>query len=136
MSVTVGAFGTLPVQARRGFDASNSACVSRRSTCRPATSGVRCGLVTSQIALPYHGPTRILDLNGSLLDVGMAEFGVDDDEGGTWEGTIRVLANSCLASKSITSLLELSDGTRVRAQVGPTVAPASNGAVLVKAVAV
>lgn len=88
------------------------------------------------MTLPYTGPARILDLNGLLLDVGMCAFDADEDKGGTWEGTIRVLANSCLAAKSITSLLELDDGTRVRAQVGPTVDDAPNGAVLVKAVGV
>lgn len=86
--------------------------------------------------LPYSGPTRIMDANGFLLDVGMGDFGSDDDEGGTWEGTIRVLANSCLAAKSITSLVELRDGTRLRAQVGPKIADADNGAVLLRAVGV
>lgn len=95
--------------------------------------GLPCLDVAGLISLPYTGAARVMDLNGSLLDVGWGEFVDAEHEGGTWKGTIRVFANSCLAAKSITSLVELADGTRVVGQVGPKVEDAPNGAVLVEA---
>ncbi len=67
----------------------------------------------------YHGKARILDLSGVMFDVGKADLTTNDASTGEWGGTIRLFENSALADKSITSFLELDDGRRLRAQVGP-----------------
>lgn len=81
----------------------------------------------------YSGRARVLDLNGMLIDVGKATL-ADDPEQATWTGTLRVFHGSSLASKSLTTLVELDGGVRVRAQVGPQVAEAGSGLVDVKVV--
>lgn len=72
----------------------------------------------------YQGKARILDLNGVMYDVGKAELATVDSSTGEWGGTIRLFENSALANKSITSYLELSDGRRLKAQVGPRIGDA------------
>lgn len=67
----------------------------------------------------YSGKVRILDMNGVMYDVGKAELEITDPLTRTWGGSIRLFENSALANKSITSLLELQDGSRLKAQVGP-----------------
>jgi len=67
----------------------------------------------------YSGKVRILDMNGVMYDVGKAELEVTDPLTRTWGGSIRLFDNSALANKSITSFLELEDGSRMKAQVGP-----------------
>jgi hypothetical protein len=70
-------------------------------------------------ASSYQGKARILDLNGVMYDVGLADLTTIDSSTGEWGGTIRLFENSALATKSITSYVELSDGRRLKAQVGP-----------------
>ena len=82
----------------------------------------------------YSGIARVMDLNGMLLDVGKAGLQVTDEETGQWSGTLRVFDNSCLESKSLTTMLELGDGSRSKAQVGPMVAEAGNDLIDVKVV--
>ncbi len=67
----------------------------------------------------YHGKARILDLNGVMYDVGKADLETIDSSTGEWGGTIRLFEGSALTTKSITSYLELDDGRRLKAQVGP-----------------
>ena len=67
----------------------------------------------------YSGKVRILDMNGVMYDVGKADLEVTDPLTRTWGGSIRLFENSALATKSITSFLELEDGSRIKAQVGP-----------------
>lgn len=67
----------------------------------------------------YHGKARILDLNGVMYDVGKADLATIDSSTGEWGGRIRLFENSALANMSITSFLELGDGRRLKAQVGP-----------------
>jgi hypothetical protein len=84
----------------------------------------------------YSGKARILDRNGSLLDVGKADLVVTDPEAGIWSGTLRVFTGSCLQSKSLTALVELEDGSEALAQVGPVTGTAGKDLILVKVVGV
>lgn len=70
----------------------------------------------------YSGKARILDRAGMLLDVGKAELQVTDPKVGGWAGSVRVFRGSCLAARSLTALIELRDGARALAQVGPKTA--------------
>lgn len=72
----------------------------------------------------YSGKARILDRNGHLIDVGKAD--VATDENGSWAGTISVFKNSSVAAKHITGFVELADGRRGLATVGPKVADLEN----------
>lgn len=80
----------------------------------------------------YTGLARFLDYNGWLIDVGKGEFAVDDEETGTWSGTIAVYRGSSLESKLLTGLVEIADGTRSRATVGPKVADLPEDLISVK----
>ena len=84
----------------------------------------------------YSGKANVLDRNGSLLDVGRADLTVTDSDVGSWGGTLRVFAGSCLQSKSLTALVELEDGSRALAQVGTVTGTAGKDLVLVKVVGV
>lgn len=84
----------------------------------------------------YEGKVRILDLNGMMFDVGKGDLAITDPETHSWGGTIRLFENSALAAKSITSLLELADGTRVKAQVGPRSGDASGDLMFVRVVGI
>ncbi len=77
----------------------------------------------------YSGKVRVLDRNGMLLDVGRAELAATDEW--TWSGTLRVFTGSCLQNKSLTVLVELDDGRRALAQVGPKVADEGKDLILV-----
>ena len=84
----------------------------------------------------YSGKARVLDRNGSLLDVGRADLVVTDSEAGSWSGTLRVFTGSCLQSKSLTALVEQEDGSRALAQVGTMTGTAGKDLILVKVVGV
>jgi hypothetical protein len=76
----------------------------------------------------FSGRARILDLNGMLIDVGRADLRLlDPDTGSTWGGTIRVFVNASLTSKSVESILDLENGNRTRALVGPQVGGVVDG---------
>lgn len=87
-------------------------------------------------ATHYEGRARVLDRNGMLLDVGKGRFSPSESEPGQWSGTVVVFTGSCLAAKSLTSLVELEDGTRALAQVGPKVADLADGLIAVKVVGI
>lgn len=92
--------------------------------------------MTTEMRRGYDGKARILDRNGMMLDVGKAELTETDAGSGAWSGTLRVFAGSCLQAKSLTVLVELSDGSRTLAQVGPKAADAGDDLVLVKVVGI
>ena len=68
----------------------------------------------------YSGKARILDRAGMMLDVGKAVL-TEADPGPGWEGVLKVYKGSCLEAKSLTALVELEDGSRALAQVGPKI---------------
>lgn len=74
----------------------------------------------------YQGKARILDTSGVMYDVGLADLEVTDPETRSWGGTIRLFDRSALATKSITSYLEIENGRRLKAQVGPRCGDAGN----------
>ena len=78
-------------------------------------------MTTETAARTYTGIARVLDRNGMLIDVGRAEL-VEDVENGTWGGTLSVFKGASVESKHITGLLELADGRRALATVGPKTA--------------
>lgn len=84
----------------------------------------------------YEGRARILDRNGMLLDVGKGWFSADESEPRSWSGTVRVFAGSCLETKSLTALVELEDGSRTLAQVGPKTAELEGDLIAVKVVGI
>jgi hypothetical protein len=84
----------------------------------------------------YEGIARILDRNGILLDVGKGWFSVDEDEPRAWSGTLRVFTGSCLEARSLTTLVELDDGSRTLAQVGPKQADLDGDLVALKVVGI
>jgi hypothetical protein len=92
--------------------------------------------MTTETLRSYAGKARILDRNGMMLDVGKAELAVTDADSGAWSGTLRVFTGSCLQAKSLTALVELADGGRALAQVGPKTADAEGDLVLVKVVGI
>lgn len=70
----------------------------------------------------FTGRARILDTNGMLVDVGKAQLERRDPETGTtWGGTIRLFVNAALAAKTMPAILDLENGERARALVGPQV---------------
>jgi hypothetical protein len=76
----------------------------------------------------FTGRARILDPNGFLVDVGRAELNrLDPESASTWGGRIRLFVNAALASKSMESILELENGNRARALVGPRVGDVVDG---------
>ncbi|HEY5685880.1 MAG TPA: hypothetical protein VIY70_10960 [Acidimicrobiia bacterium] len=84
----------------------------------------------------YTGRARVLDRAGMLLDVGKAELQVTDVETAGWAGSVSVFKGSCLEAKSLTSLVELADGTRALAQVGPKTANLSDDLIRVRIVGI
>lgn len=80
----------------------------------------------------YAGIARVLDYSGWLIDVGKGEFAVDDESTGAWSGTISVYRGSSLDSKVLTGLVELADGRRSRATVGPRAATLDDDLVSIK----
>lgn len=76
----------------------------------------------------FTGRARILDLNGLLVDVGKADLAARDPEtGSTWGGVIRLFVNAALAAKTMPAILELENGNRARALVGPQVGGVVDG---------
>ena len=76
----------------------------------------------------FTGRARILDPNGFLIDVGLAELNrLDPDSASTWGGKVRLFVNAALASKAVESILELENGQRARALVGPRVGDIVDG---------
>jgi hypothetical protein len=84
----------------------------------------------------YSGKARILDRAGMMLDVGKAELHATDPATGGWSGSLRVFKGSCLEAKSLTSLVELVDGKRALAQVGPKTADLPDDLIDVKVVGI
>jgi hypothetical protein len=68
-------------------------------------------------ANPYSGPVRILDINGFLLAMGLADLEADPDNY-TWGGTLEVMAGTGVAGKALVVDLE-ADGKKGRAQLLP-----------------
>jgi hypothetical protein len=89
-------------------------------------------MTTETTARTYTGIARVLDYSGWLIDVGRGDFTADDEEVGAWSGTISVFRGSSLADKLITGLVELADGRRSRATVGPKAASLAEDLVSVK----
>ena len=76
----------------------------------------------------YEGRARILDPNGLLVDVGKAILSTTDPEsGGTWGGVVRVFNGASLVTKTMKSTLELGNGSRTTALVGPRVGDVVDG---------
>ncbi len=84
----------------------------------------------------YSGKARILDRAGMMLDVGKAALAATDPATRGWSGSLSVFKGSCLEAKSLTSLVELADGTRALAQVGPKVADLPDDLIEVKIVGI
>ena len=70
-----------------------------------------------------------------MLDVGKAVL-AEADPGPGWDGVIKVYKGSCLEAKSLTALIELDDGTRALAQVGPKLASLAEDLIDVKVVGI
>ncbi len=75
-------------------------------------------MTTSTDVRSYQGPVRILDTNGWLLTVGMADLAVTDPLTQAWGGKVTVFRGSAIEGKSLTVLLEFPDGARGKAQLG------------------
>jgi hypothetical protein len=76
----------------------------------------------------YTGRARILDTTGLLVDVGRADLQrLDPETGANWGGTIRLYVNAALASKTMPAILDLENGQRARALVGPQVGDVVEG---------
>ena len=60
-----------------------------------------------------------MDPAGFLLDIGAAELRIADPDRGTWVGELTIFGGSCLDKKSLTALVETTDGTRSLAQISP-----------------
>jgi hypothetical protein len=68
-------------------------------------------------AIPYSGPVRILDTNGVLLTIGTVNVTADEEQG-TWNGTLEVVAGTGVAGKALVVDLVAENG-RGRAQLIP-----------------
>lgn len=76
----------------------------------------------------FTGRARILDTNGLLVDVGKAILERRDPEtGATWGGVIRLYKHAALADKTMPAILDLADGQRAKALVGPQVGDVIDG---------
>jgi hypothetical protein len=84
------------------------------------------------MSLSYQGKVRILDTSGIMYDVGLANLEITDPETRSWGGTIRLFDKSALATKSVTSYLEIGEGRRLKAQVGPRSGDAGTDLMFVK----
>lgn len=87
-------------------------------------------MTTEATTSSYSGIARILDRNGLLIDVGKADLS-EAPETGSWNGTLSVFKGSSVESKHITALVELADGRRALATVGPKVADLANDLIAV-----
>ena len=76
----------------------------------------------------FSGRVRILDPTGSLVDVGRADLRrLDGETGSSWGGTIRLFVNAALSSKTMAAILDLENGRRAQALVGPQVGGVVDG---------
>jgi hypothetical protein len=91
---------------------------SRVAVSGPSTTLLQV-MTTETTTRAYRGIARILDRNGLLIDVGKADLMVADEAAGEWTGTISVFKGSSVDMKLITGLVELADGRRALATVGP-----------------
>lgn len=82
--------------------------------------------------MTHRGKVRILDTSGVMFDVGLGDFEITDPSTRSLGGTIRLFDKSALATKSLTSYLELEDGRRLKAQVGPRSGDAGEDLMYVK----
>ena len=80
----------------------------------------------------YQGKIRILDTSEVMFDVGLGDLEITDPSTRSWGGSVRLFENSALATKSLTSFLELEDGRRLKAQVGPRSGEAGENMMYVK----
>ena len=101
-------------------------------TASAGTEGATIPGMADTTTSTYAGKVRILDMNGVMYDVGKAELEVTDPMTRSWGGSIRLFDNSALATKSMTSILELPDGRRLKAQVGPKIGGAGEDLMNVK----
>ena len=60
-----------------------------------------------------------MDPNGFLLDIGSSDLRITDLARRTWEGELTVSRGSCLDRKSLTAMVETSNGIRSLAQISP-----------------
>jgi hypothetical protein len=65
----------------------------------------------------HSGPVRILDTDGYLLTVGIAEIEPDEETGG-WRGTLEVIGGTAVAGKALVVDLDM-NGNMGRAQLIP-----------------
>jgi hypothetical protein len=65
----------------------------------------------------YRGQVRILDDNGVLLAVGMAELAYDPEDD-NWSGRLEFMAGTGVAGKALVVQLEI-DGRKGRGQLQP-----------------
>ncbi len=82
----------------------------------------------------FQGPVRILDPNGWLLTVGVADLSVTDPALGTWGGTVTVFRGSAIEGKSLTAVLRFPDGRQARVQLGAEETEAGRDMIAVKVV--
>lgn len=102
-------------------------------------AGKRTGRVLSRATIwrmsdasSYQGKVKILDMSGVMYDVGLANLEITDPGTRSWGGSIRLFDNSALSTKSLTSYLELEEGRRLKAQVGPRSGDAGKDMMFVK----
>lgn len=98
------------------------------------SAGTLAGVTTTTDIRSYQGPVRILDTNGWLLTVGMADLALTDPVTQSWGGTVTVFRGSSVEGKSLTALLELPTGVRAKAQLGAEEREAGSDLVAVKVV--
>ncbi len=84
------------------------------------------------MASSYQGRVKILDMSGVMYDIGLADLEITDTSTRSWGGSIRLFDKSALATKSVTSFLELEEGRRLKAQVGPRSGDAGKDLMYVK----
>ncbi len=84
------------------------------------------------MASSYQGRVKILDMSGVMYDIGLADLEITDTSTRSWGGSVRLFDKSALATKSVTSFLELEEGRRLKAQVGPRSGDAGKDLMYVK----
>lgn len=84
------------------------------------------------MASSYQGRVKILDMSGVMYDIGLADLEITDTSTRSWGGSVRLFDKSALATKSVTSFLELEEGRRLKAQVGPRSGDAGKDLMFVK----
>jgi hypothetical protein len=74
-------------------------------------------MIAADMAATFQGPVRILDENGFLLAVALADLGYDEGSH-NWVGELELVPGTGVAGKALVVDLEI-DGTRGRAQLKP-----------------